>query len=241
MNRFQRMAAALGICFLGACAGIDGAARGEDSFRGPNVHVSAADAAREAGMVAKRIEDSQRQRFVEVCGPLSGPEFSGAIYELLKGGFVWTEAPQITPGQLLAHNQSALRGLGVVEEIRFRRALGLSEPRRASKPRQPARLVAYWHTHPSSVSFSESDKAFVHATGVPLYLIRNRVLGGGLVEVLRPSAGGRLGSEGSDRGDGAIFASPAPDGGVPASGSPDGGSLAVRRGGSPGAGVNRTR
>lgn len=195
VNTLQGVSAALVICFQGACSGVHGAARGEDSLRGPTVHVSAADAARVAGMVAKRFDESQRQRFVEVCGPFSGPEFSGAIYELLKGGFVWTEAPQITPEQLRAHNQSAFRGLRDVEAIRFRRALGLSEPRRASKPRQPARLVAYWHTHPSSASFSESDKAFVDATGVPLYLIRNRSLGWGtVVEVARPSGCGRLGS-----------------------------------------------
>lgn len=148
---------------------------------------SAETAARLAGERSKQREARDRPAFEAVCGPFCGPEYSGAIYELVSGGFVFTEAPTLGPADLLLRNQKAYAKLEGMDRVRFRPAFGTCDPTKAPAPREPHRLVAYWHTHPGSCSYSESDREFVRRTGLPLYLTRSRQLGRGpITELLRP-------------------------------------------------------
>lgn len=144
----------------------------------PNIFFpTAEEAALHAGSHAKKREAIQRKSFEDICGPFHGPEYSGAIYRIGNSKFVATHAPPFTPRDLLEHNKRSIKGLGAVEQIRFRRAFGACDPTRALRPSPDSKLVAYWHTHPNTCSFSESDRTFAKRTQKPLYLIRNARFG----------------------------------------------------------------
>lgn len=153
---------------------------------------TAAAAADAAGHAAKLCEAGETALWQGSAGPFEGPEFGGRIWHLADGRYSYTTAPALPPARLAAlnaeirtHNRqhpSRPRGL----------AAGVCHPR--SAPRGPAGSVevALWHTHPGNASFSETDRLLSSRLGLPLYLTRDRIIGGGIVTECFPAPrGGR--------------------------------------------------
>lgn len=136
------------------------------------------EAATAAGKAAKQREAAERAHWQESFGPFAGPEFGGKIWKLRNGRFSYTTAHGFSPAQLRRFNDRIRQHNHEEPEHPQTLAAGGCRPGTAPSGPTGSVVVAYWHSHPGSASFSAEDRMLSRQRGLPLFLTRNAILGG---------------------------------------------------------------